>query len=928
MPPELPKTYTARDVEDAIYAAWERSGVFNPDRLPRRGKPFSMALPPPNATGVLHIGHAVMLGIQDLVARFQRMRGRRVLWLPGTDHAAIATQAVVEKLLAKEGTTRQQLGREAFLARVHAFVRDSQGRIRTQMRTLGVSCDWSRERYTLDAGLSRAVSTAFVRLYEQGLIYRGYRIVHWCPRCQSTLSDDEVLYREEQGTFYYLKYGPVVIGTARPETKFLDKTIVVHPEDPRYRHLVGQELDVEWIEGKVKANVIADEVVQKEFGTGAMTITPAHSFEDFDLAQKYHLPVVQIIDERGNLTSAAGSFSGRNAHAARADIVAKLQSKGLVDRVDETYVHNLSVCYRCGTPVEPLPSQQWFVNVNSKFKIQKSKLRYPRREASLKELASWAVQSGAVQIIPERFSKTYFHWMDHLRDWCISRQIWFGHRVPVYYCKREIPNPKSQIPNKSQISPYGGSPEGRQNSNIDSKFEIRNSQLNVCPPIVSVAKPNQCPQCGNTKLEQDPDTLDTWFSSDPWTFSTLGWPTQTKDLKTYHPTDLMETGYDILFFWVARMVLMSTALVGEVPFRTVYLHGLVRDKDGRKMSKSRPETAIDPLDMVKQYGADAVRLSLVIGSTPGNDVRLWEDKIASYRNFVNKLFNIARFISLTVGELREVKLPPRPKTLADRWILARLNALTKRVTAGLEAYEFSMVGEALYEFTWNELADWYLEISKVKSQKSKATDRILAYILQQLLKLWHPFTPFVTEHLWSRFGAKKPLLVQPWPRAFGVRRPVTDFDLVRQVVTTIRTLRSQSKVDPAKRVSVLLSAGRYTILLRKQAAVIAALARCDLTIERTLAKPAKSASSVVEGISVFLPLAELLDVGAERTRLTKELTEADAYLKQLERKLENTTFTSRAPAAVVQADRDKLAAQKIKVAKLKEQVVAISSPSS
>ena len=896
MPQELSKTYTAHEVEDAIYAAWERSGVFNPDKLPRRGRPFSMALPPPNATGVLHIGHAVMLGIQDLVARFQRMRGRRVLWLPGTDHAAIATQAVVEKLLAKEGTTRQQLGREAFLARVHAFVRDSQGRIHTQMRKLGASCDWSRERYTLDEGLSRAVSTAFVRLYEQGLIYRGFRIVHWCPRCQSTLSDDEVLYREEQSTFYYLKYGPVVIGTARPETKFLDKTIVVHPEDPRYRELVGKELEVEWIEGKVKAHVIADAVVQKDFGTGAMTITPAHSFEDFELAQKYHLPVVQIIDERGNLTSAAGSFAGRNAHAARADIVAKLQAKGLVERVDSAYVHNLSVCYRCATPVEPLPSQQWFVNVNKQFTVPRGKLKYPRREASLKELASWAVKSDAVEIIPSRFTTTYFHWMDNLRDWCISRQIWFGHRIPVWYRK------KSKV--KSQKSKV---------EEILKATDDEEVYVGVKPPK-------------GDGWEQDPDTLDTWFSSGLWTFSTLGWPEKTKDLKTFHPTSLMETGYDILFFWVARMILMSTSLVGEVPFRTVYLHGLVRDKDGHKMSKSRPETAIDPLDMVTKYGADAVRLSLVIGSTPGNDVRLWEDKIASYRNFVNKLFNIARFISLTAEPLREVKLPPRPKTLADRWILAQLHTLTKRVTAGLEAYEFSAVGAALEEFTWNELADWYLEISKVKSQKSKATDRILTYILQQLLKLWHPFTPFVTEHLWSRFGAKQPLMVQPWPRALGVRKPVKDFDLLRQVVSAIRTLRSQSKVDPAKRVNVLLSAGRHTARLRKQAAVIAALARCELTIERTLAKPAQAASALVDGISVFLPLAELLDVTAERARLTKELAEAQAYLQQLERKLENATFTSRAPAAVVQADRDKLTAQKIKVTKLKEQVAAIDPP--
>ncbi|MDO8559844.1 MAG: valine--tRNA ligase [bacterium] len=910
---QIPPVYQPASVEPGITAAWEKSSFANPDRLPaKRGKPFSIALPPPNATGVLHAGHAVMLAIQDIVARFQRMRGRRVLWLPGTDHAAIATQAVVEKLLAKEGTTRQQLGREAFLAKVRQFVADSQGTIRKQMRTMGASCDWSRERYTLDDGLSAAVNEAFVRMHRDGLIYRGYRIVNWCPRCHSTLSDDEVEYKEQRTKFYYFTYGPVVIGTARPETKFLDKTIVVHPEDERYRHLVGKTMDVEWIEGKVSANVIADPVVDKDFGSGAMTITPAHSFEDFELAQKHKLPVVQIINEDGNFTQAAGSFAGKNARASRDAIVAKLQAKGLVSRVDEHYVHNLSVCYRCGTPVEPLPSKQWFVNVSVKCKVLSSKLKYPQKEASLKELAAWVVQSGQIEIIPDRFQKTYFHWMDNLRDWCISRQIWFGHRIPVYYCKREFPISNSQFSNKSQISPSGGSPEGRQNSKIDSK-------LNTCPPIVSVAKPKKCPRCGNTKLEQDPDTLDTWFSSGLWTFSTLGWPAKTKDLKTYHPTSLMETGYDILFFWVARMIIMSTYLVGEVPFRQVYLHGMVRDKNGQKMSKSRPETAIDPLDMIEKYGADAMRLSLVIGTTPGNDTRLWEEKIASYRNFVNKLWNIARFISLTVGELKPVTAPPKPKTLADRWILAELNALTKRATDGLQRYEFSAVGEAVYEFTWSKLADWYLEIAKVEGGKEK----MLSYLLQQVLKLWHPFTPFVTEHLWERFGARQPLMVSPWPKA-GRTKAVNDFAHLQSVVTAIRNLRSTAKVEPAKRVAVQVAAGKHSKLLKTQTAVIAALARCsELTVAAKLPKPSQAASAMVSGVTIYLPLAGMLDAGKEQERLRRELDEAERYAKMLEQKLANDAFTARAPQQVVAAEREKLAVQQSKVEKLKEQLAAL-----
>ena len=879
---QIPPVYQPAKVEAGITAAWEKSSFANPDRLPgKRGKPFTISMPPPNATGVLHAGHAVMLAIQDIVARFQRMHGRKVLWLPGTDHAAIATQAVVEKLIAKEGATKNQLGREAFLERVKKFVADSQGTIRRQTRKMGSSCDWSRERYTLDVGLSAAVSEAFVRMYRDGLIYRGYRIVNWCPRCHSTLSDDEVEYKEQRTKFYYFKYGPVIIGTARPETKFQDKTIIVHPDDARYRHLHGNEMEIEWIEGKVKANIIADTAADKDFGTGAMTITPAHSFEDFELAKKYQLPVVSIIDEDGKLTPAAGTFAGKDARASREEIVAKLQAKGLVNRIDEDYVHNLSVCYRCGTPVEPLPSKQWFVNVSARCAVPSARLGYPKPKASLKELAAWVVKSGQIEIIPDRFTKTYFHWMDNLRDWCISRQIWFGHRIPVWY---------------------------RTNAKVEEEIHV-----GVKPPV-------------GDGWKQDPDTLDTWFSSGLWTFSTLGWPQKTKDLKSFHPTDLMETGYDLLFFWVARMILMSTYLVGELPFRQVYFHGMVRDKLGRKMSKSRPETAIDPVDMIEKYGADAMRLSLVIGTTAGNDTQLWEEKIASYRNFVNKLWNIARFVSMTAGELKPVKTAPTPKTLADRWILAELDGIIRRATTGLERYEFSAVGEAVYEFTWSKFADWYLEIAKIEGGKEK----MLSYILQQVLKLWHPFTPFVTEHLWERYGAghrrggaKKLLMIQAWPKA-GRAKAVTDFVQVQSVVTAIRNLRSTAKVEPAKRVAVQIAAGKHAKLLKAQSAVIAALARCsELTVEAKVPKPSQAASAVVSGVTIYVPLAGLLDVGKEQERLRRELDEAERYANTLTQKLANDAFTSRAPQQVVAAEREKLAAQRSKVEKLKEQLAAL-----
>ncbi|MDD5109856.1 MAG: class I tRNA ligase family protein [Patescibacteria group bacterium] len=1049
----IPSAYNPQGVEDRIYATWEKSGYFAPDRLVSKGRPFTISMPPPNATGVLHAGHAVMLALQNIVARFQRMRGRKVLWLPGTDHAAIATQAVVEKLIAKEGQTKNQLGREAFLERVRKFVSDSQGTIRRQTRKMGSSCDWSRERYTLDAGLSAAVSEAFVRMHRDGLIYRGYRIVNWCPRCHSTLSDDEVEYKEQKTKFYYFKYGPVVIGTARPETKFQDKTIIVHPDDARYKHLHGKEMEIEWIEGKVKAHVIADKVADKDFGTGAMTITPAHSFEDFELAQKYKLPVVPIIDEDGKLTQAAGTFAGKDARGSREEIVAKLQAKGLVDRIDENYVHNLSVCYRCGTPVEPLPSKQWFVAVNKPSKVLKGK--------TLKQRAAEVVRAGDVEIIPDRFTKTYFHWMNHLRDWCISRQIWFGHRIPVWYARpakavdityfvhgatvdneaekasgqadaklselgvRQVRELKDQVKGQtfdvvfcSDLSravataetafgdrykivqdkrlrecDYGtltranekkvnamqsdvidtSYPKGESLTDVENRVrnflqEIGAKYAGKRVAIVAHKTPQfalevllngktwqeaiasdwrktkswqpgwkytlreltyvglQAPagelssaKASEDRWQQDPDTLDTWFSSGLWTFSTLGWPEKTKDLKSFHPTNLMETGYDLLFFWVARMILMSTYLVGEVPFRQVYFHGMVRDKLGRKMSKSRPETAIDPVDMIQKYGADAMRLSLVIGTTAGNDTQLWEEKISSYRNFVNKLWNIARFVSMTVGELKPVKAAPTPKTLADRWILAELDALIKRATTGLDHYEFSAVGEAVYEFTWSKFADWYLEIAKVEGGKEK----ILSYILQQVLKLWHPFTPFVTEHLWERFGTGKLLIIQSWPKA-GRAKVVKDFALVQSVVTAIRNLRSEAKVEPAKRVPVQIAAGKHTRLLKSQVPVITALARCsELTVEAKLAKPSQAASAVVSGVTIHLPLAGLLDVSKERERITRELQEAKNYLKQLEAKLSNKNFVERAPEAVVSAEREKLTAQQHKVEKLKEQLLTL-----
>jgi len=759
--PELAKAYQPKDFETSTYQRWEQSGFFNPDNLLKKGEPFSISLPPPNATGILHLGHAVMIAIQDLMIRYWRLRGRAALWLPGEDHAAIATQNVVEKKLHKEdGKTRYDYGRDEFIKRVNEFIASSRSTIRDQIKAMGASCDWSRERYTLDEGLSRAVREVFVRMYHDGLIYRGKRIVNWCYRCGTTLADDEVEYKEQKTPFYYLKYGPITISTARPETKVLDKVIIVHPDDKRYQGYIGKSFDVPWIDGMVKATVVADKVAEMETGTGAMTITPAHSFVDFELAQKYGFEIVDIIGPDGKLTANAGKFAGLNVKEARIAILDELKKKDLVEKIDEEYIHNLSICYRCGTPVEPLPSEQWFVAVDKPFK------RGLFHRTTLKKLAIAAVSTGKIKIVPERFAKIYDHWMKNLHDWCISRQIWFGHRVPAWKC------------------------------------------ISCGEWFVGQAKPSTCLKCKASNLEQDPDTLDTWFSSSLWTFSTLGWPDKTKDLATYHPTSVMETGYDILFFWIARMVLMTQYSLGDIPFRTVYLHGLVRDKQGRKMSKSLGN-GIDPIAMIDKYGADALRLSMIIGTTPGNDFRLYDEKIAGYRNFVNKLWNIVRFANLT-AELKIVEIPPEAKTLADKWILSRFARVADLVTKKIESYSFSEAGEALYEFTWHELADWYLEVAKIEGNKQK----ILSYLITQLLKLWHPFTPYVTETLWREtFGeAAGLLMVQSWPEKLPAPADDPGFEIIRDVVTALRGFRVEHKLGPDKVINFAVTKDKYRII--------------------------------------------------------------------------------------------------------------------
>lgn len=713
MPEKFKKPYDPQAVEEAIYKKWEDSGYFNPDNLPGdRKEPFSIVLPPPNVTGTLHVGHAAMLAVEDILVRFERMRGKKTLWLPGTDSAAIATQSKVEDILYKtEKKTRHDIGRDELMKRIDAFVEESKSTIINQLRRMGSSLDWSRYAYTMDEQRYNAVMEAFTRMYNAGLIYRGMRIVNWDPKLQTTVSDDEIEWKEEASPLYYLKYGPFTIATARPETKFGDKYVVMHPDDKRYaEYSHNQKIELEWINGPITATVIKDPAIDMEFGTGVMTITPWHDATDFDIAERHLLDKEQIIDERGILLPIAGEFTGQHIKKARSMIIEKLQKKGLIEKIDEKYTHNIATNSRGGGTIEPQIKMQWFVAVNQEFEQNGKK-------TTLKKLMRESVESGNIKIQPDHFAKTYYHWVDNLRDWCISRQIWFGHRIPVWYKGEHI--------------------------HVDTKPPSTNWQTEG--------------------WEQDPDTLDTWFSSGLWTFSTLGWPESTNDLTTYHPTSVLETGYDILFFWIARMVLMSGFLLGEVPFKQVYLHGLVRDAKGRKMSKSLGNI-IDPLDMIKKYGADALRLSLILGAAPGNDIKLAEDRIKGYKNFANKIWNITRFVLENTGTgehaLNEI----------DQKLLAEFKDVVQDVTANLEEYRIDLAAEKLYHYLWDRFAAEIIEESKpvlkTEGEEKESRQALLAHILSNSLKLLHPFMPFITEEIWQSLPHKETesLIVAPWPK--------------------------------------------------------------------------------------------------------------------------------------------------------------------
>lgn len=860
---DLPKTYEADIYEDAIYEKWEENGLFKPwltdsEAYPQK-QPFTVMMPPPNATGTLHIGHAMFLTLEDIMVRYHRLKGDPTLWLPGTDHAAVATHAKVENIIFKtEKKTRYDLGREELLRRIHAFIGDSQDTIRKQVRKMGASCDWSRERYTLEPNLSRAVRKIFVDMYNDGLIYRGLKMINWCPVSETTLSNEEVIVKEVQGHLYYFRYPIkdsdqfITVATTRPETMLGDTAVAVHPEDERYQNLVGKTVLLPLTDREIP--IIADTYVEKEFGSGAVKITPGHDPNDFAIGQRHKLEVITVLDSKGRMNNNGGKYEGQDRMVARKNIVADMEQLGLLIKIEDK-VQNIGFSERGNAIIEPMVSLQWFVATTKAFRDGKS----------IQNLCQDVVRNKEITIIPERFEKHYFNWVDNLQDWCISRQIWFGHQIPAWYCQS-------------------------------------------CQEItVAIDAPSECSKCHSTDLKQDPDNLDTWFSSGLWTFSTLGWPEQTKDLEYFHPTSVLETGYDILTFWVLRMIMMSLYARKEIPFKTVYLHGLVRDEHGNKMSKSLGNI-IDPLDMIAKYGTDAVRLSLCLGTTPGNDIRISETKIASFRNFVNKIWNISRFIlsridsdTASVGEVVA-------QSISDRFILSRLQSVIEKVSGDLDQFHFSEAGTTLYEFMWHDFADWYIEISKVEGRENLP---LLQHVLETLLVLLHPFIPFVTEQIWSYIKPNQYLIRAQWPVSNSkFKDPVAEheFAKIRSLITAIRTKRAELKIDPVKKIPATIITNQDRELLETKQPIITFLARLTpiSIVRKKEAIAGPHVSIVQEGNEVILHLENIIDVQSEKTKILAALSKIDAQVEQITYKLEKTSFSQKAQPHVVEEERQKI----------------------
>ena len=857
---ELPKNYDPLDFEDRIYAEWQQKGYFKPDP-DKKKKPFSIVIPPPNVTGQLHMGHALDETLQDILVRYKRMQGYSTLWIPGTDHAGIATQIKVEEQLrVNEGLTRYDLGREKFLERVWDWKKQYGSRIINQLKKLGSSCDWDHERFTMDEGCSKAVREVFVNLYNKGLIYRGFRIINWCPHCRTALSDAEVEYTEQNGNFWHIRYPVkgeegrfVTVATTRPETMLGDTAVAVHPEDDRYADLVGKTLILPLVGREIP--VIADEYVERDFGTGCVKITPAHDPNDFEVGKRHDLPVIKVMNDDATISEEyGGKYAGMDRFEARREMVKDLEEQGYLVKV-EPCVHNVGTCYRCKTTVEPLTSDQWFVKMEP--------LAKPALEA---------VTSGEIRFRPERFTKTYTNWMENCHDWCISRQLWWGHRIPAFYC--------------------------------DACGEMTVSKEDI----------EVCPKCG-APVRREEDVLDTWFSSALWPFSTLGWPEQTEDLARYYPTNVLVTGYDIIFFWVARMIFSGLEHTGKKPFSTVFIHGLVRDAQGRKMSKSLGN-GIDPLKIIEQYGADALRFALATGNAPGNDMRFSDEKIESARNFVNKLWNASRFVLMNLTEEDEELLAlPEEEELAieDKWILSEFNRIVRTVNENLDHYEIGVALAEIYSFTWDRFCDWYIEMAKSRifdgGRPALTVKRVLVYVLTGILKLLHPFMPFVTEEIWQALPHEgESIMIAPYP-VYDEKReyPAEEQDIERIIacITAIRTRRSEMNVAPSKKAKLFVvtkyeDSFRNTEKFLQKLASVSELAIVD-------SYPADDAVSIAtDAGNLYIPLAEVIDFEKERARLTAEYEKNEGEILRVSKKLENEGFVSKAPAAVVEMERAKL----------------------
>ena len=872
MAKDLAKVYDPKDVEDRTYDFWTKNGYFHA-KCDKDLKPYAIVMPPPNITGQLHMGHALDNTLQDAIIRWRRMQGYDALWLPGTDHASIATEAKIVEAMAKEGIKKEDIGREAFLERAWQWKEQFGGRIIQQLKKMGSSCDWDRLRFTMDEGCSKAVREVFVNLYEKKLIYRGERIINWCTHCRTSISDAEVEYEELDGSFWHIRYpladgsGYVQLATTRPETMLGDTAIAVHPDDERYKDIVGKKVILPIVNKEIP--VVADNYVEIDFGTGVVKITPAHDPNDFEVGLRHNLPVINVLTEDGKMNENAGKYEGMDRYECRKAIVKELEEGGYLVKV-EPMKHNVGSCYRCHTIVEPRVSKQWFVKMQP-----------------LAEPAIDTVKKGEVKFVPDRFDKIYYHWMENIKDWCISRQLWWGHRIPAWYC-----------------SDCG---------------EV----------IVSKTDPDCCPKCGSKNITQDPDTLDTWFSSALWPFSTLGWPEKTPELEHFYPTNTLITGYDIIFFWVARMIFSGCEHMGKYPFDTVFIHGIVRDSQGRKMSKSLGN-GIDPLEVIDKYGADALRFTLVTGNSPGNDMRFSDEKVGASRNFANKLWNAARYVLMNLGEDEPAPHIPENLALEDKWILSKFNTLAKEITDNLEKFELGIAVQKLYDFIWDVFCDWYIEISKIRLQAggeaAQTAKDVLVYVLSNTLKLLHPFMPFITEEIWQSLPHDgESIMISKWPEyseALAFDAEENEMEKIMEAVRAIRNRRAEMNVAPSKKAKYFVAtADKETfefagVFMKRLASASEVEVGDSFDIDGAVA-------IVTSDAKIYIPMGELIEFEAERARLNKEKDKALKELDFIDKKLNNPGFVSKAPEAVVQGQRDAAAKLRDKVAMLDESIAKL-----